>query len=148
MRYNLRTLLLGLTVLLIWLGWKADHVHRQRRAVAAIEAKQGAVEFCSPANGLGLPRWFGRDVACEVEAAYLGGTAIADDDLACLNGLPRLRVLVLTSTAVSDAGLRHLRDLHCLETIDLRFTAVSDAGVSALRQALPAAQVLSHSDID
>lgn len=148
MRYNLRTLLLGLTLLFVWLGWKADRMHRQRAALAAIEARQGAVEYHPPAGGERMTHWLGRDMACDVAAVYLGGTAVADEDLSCLGGLPQLRVLVLTSTAISDAGLRYLYELENLETIDLRFSAVSDAGVDALRRALPQARILRHSDID
>jgi hypothetical protein len=84
----------------------------------------------------------------DVDAVYLGGATVADDDLACLESLPRLRVLVLTSTAISDAGLRYLHDQQSLETIDLRFTAVTDAGVDSLRRALPKARILRRSDID
>lgn len=148
MKYSLRTLLLGLTALLIWLGWQADRMHRQRAALAVIGSREGSVEYCGPASGAPLARWLGRDMACDVDAVYLGGTEVADDDLSCLTALPRLRVLVLTSTAISDAGLRHLYDRRSLETIDLRFSAVTEAGVEALRRALPQARILHRSDID
>lgn len=148
MNYSLRTLLIALTVLLVWLGCEGDRIHRQRAALTVIEARQGAVEYRQSASSEYLAQWLGRDVACDVDAVYLGGAAVADDDLACLDGLPRLRVLVLTSTAISDAGLRYLYDLQNVETIDLRFTAVTELGANALRRALPKAKVLLRSDID
>lgn len=148
MKYNLRTLLAGLTALLVWLGWNADRMHRQRAAVMAIRARQGAVEYGQAAGAACLAPWLGREMACHVDAVYLGGTTVADEDLSCLAGLPRLRVLVLTSTAVSDAGLPYLYSQQNLETVDLRFSAVTDAGIDALRRALPKAQILRRSDID
>ncbi|MGH7137606.1 MAG: hypothetical protein ACREHD_17810, partial [Pirellulales bacterium] len=151
MRYSLRTLLVATTALVVWLGWQAERMHRQREANAVIDRAGGMVRyedaFSWPVTKQ-LSTCLGRDAVQNVTAVYFGGTSATDDDLACLRMLPRLREVVLTSSAVTDAGLPHLHGLRDLETIDLRFTAVSESGIAALRRALPQARILSKSDLE
>lgn len=152
MRFSLRTLLLVMTSLVLWLGYKADQTHRQRAAVKAIERLHGSLRYDDSLSESHvrhwLAGWLGRDAIANVDAVYLGGSAVNDDDLAYLKNLPKLRTLVLTSSPITDAGLLHLRRLTRLETIDLRFTNMTDAGVASLRRALPDAKILSKSDIE
>ncbi|HVX11916.1 MAG TPA: hypothetical protein VHC22_12100 [Pirellulales bacterium] len=151
-QFGVRTMLIAITALMIWLGWQAERIHRQRAAVAVIDRLHGSVEYRDavpwPAVSRRLAACLGRDAVANVAAVYLGGTSAGDDELACLHALPRLRVLVLTSSAVTDAGLPHLHALREVESIDLRFTAVTDAGVARLRRALPHTRVLGKSDIE
>jgi hypothetical protein len=151
-QFSLRTLLLLLTVLVLWLGYKADQVHRQRAAAAAVERLHGSLHYDDSLSDSSvrkwLVRWLGRETIANVDGVYLGGTSVSDDDLARLKGLPRLRTVVLTSSAVTDAGLPHLRDLTGLQTVDLRFTPVTDDGLASLRRALPQATILGKSDIE
>lgn len=161
MRFSLRTLLLFTTILVVWLGYQAEQIHRQQAAVAAIQHLHGSVRYdgrfqddadvANPSRSKlrrWLAQWLGRDAIANIDAVYLGGTEVRDADLICLKKLPRLRLVVLTSTPITDAGLVHLRNLTDLETLDLRFTAVSDAGVAKLRRALPLATIHSKSDIE
>ena len=153
MRYSLRTLLLVMTVLVVWLGYQAELIHRQRAATRAIEQLHGSVEYDDSSSDSAvrnwLARWLGRDAVSDVDAVYLAGAAVDDDDLAWLKELPRLRTVVLTSSPISDAGLRHLRPLTHLETVDLRFiTEVTDEGIASLRRALPEVKILGKSDIE
>jgi hypothetical protein len=151
MKYSLRTLFLVTTALLIWLGWQAERIHRQREANAVIYRAGGMVRyedaFLRPVTKH-LSTRLGRDAVQHITAVYFGGTSAKDEDLACLRMLPRLREVILTSSAVSDAGLPHLYGLRELETVDLRFTAVSESGIAELRRALPQAKILTKSDID
>jgi hypothetical protein len=152
MRFSLRTLLLVITVLFLWLGYMADQIHRQRAAVETIERLHGALRYDDALSESPVPHWLadwlGRDAIANVDAVYLGGTAVNDDDLTCLKNLPKLRTLVLTSSPITDAGLLHLCHLTSLETIDLRFTSVTDAGIANLRRVLCDAKILSKSDIE
>ena len=152
MRYSLRTLLLVMTVLVVWLGYQAEQIHRQRAVVRAIERLHGSVKYDDSLGNSALRRWLGRwlgrEAIANVDAVYLAGATVADGDLACLKELPRLRTVVLTSSPITDAGLQHLRRLTHLETIDLRFTEVTDEGIARLRRALPEAKILGKSDIE
>jgi hypothetical protein len=69
----------------------------------------------------------------------LGYTRVADEDLAHLAALTRLRVLKPgRCDEVTDAGLAHLGRLKDLESLDLRnCPRVTEGGLAALRQALP-----------
>lgn len=152
MRFSLRTLLLLTTVIVVCLGYKAEQVHRQRAAVAAIELLHGSVRYDDSLSDSSIrgwfARWLGRDAIANIDAVYLGGTEASDADLTCLKQLAQLRTLVLTSTPIRDAGLVHLRNLTHLHTLDLRFTSVTNAGVADLRRALPNAKILGKSDIE
>jgi hypothetical protein len=62
----------------------------------------------------------------------LARTAIGDEGVAWLAGLPRLRSLDLSATRVTDAGLEPLAASRTLATLRLTDTAVGDAGAPAL----------------
>jgi hypothetical protein len=79
-----------------------------------------------------------RDVGFGEAAA----AALRDGDLATLQQVPHLRALTLSGSRVSDAGLRHLHRVRGLRVVELARTRVSRAGVAALREALPACEVL------
>ena len=68
--------------------------------------------------------------------------ALRDGALVALQQVPRLRQLLLSGTRVSDSGLRHLYLVRSLRTVELEGTRVSQQGVAALREALPACEVL------
>ncbi len=62
---------------------------------------------------------------------------MTDAGLEHLNGLNRLRTLVLRYTRVTDAGLQYLEKLSRLKTVDLTDAKVTAAGVRRLKSALP-----------
>jgi len=66
-----------------------------------------------------------------VRSVLLAGTAVDDDSLIALAGLP-LTQLDLARTPVTDQGLRAIASLP-LERLDLTQTAVTDAGLASLR---------------
>lgn len=152
MQFSMRSLLLLVTAIVLALGYRAERAHRQHDAALVVERLHGSLRYSDELSGSPVRRWLsdwlGRDMVAKVEAVYLGGSGVRDADLACLEKLPELRELVLTSTAVGDRGLEGMSRLRRLESLDLRFTQVSDAGVNKLRRALPQALILSKSDIE
>jgi hypothetical protein len=152
-QFRLQTLLAVLAVFLVWLGYYAERSHRQRRAVAAIEALGGHVSYGGdedPAGGhsLWLKRRLGEGFINRVSAVFLAGRPIDDADLDCLTELPWLQAVNLASTPLTDAGLERLHGLTLLRHVDVRFTQVSEEGVNSLRAALPNAKVYRVSDIE
>lgn len=63
----------------------------------------------------------------EVDLAFCD---VTDSDLACLEKLPDLRVLVLyDNTRITGSGLRHIRGLDEIELLDLGRTGIDDSEV-------------------
>jgi hypothetical protein len=152
-QFRLQTLLAVLAVFLVWLGYHAERSHRQKHAVAAIEALGGHVGYPNEDDTAGGPtRWLerrlGKDFVRPVSAVFLAGRPIDDADLDCLAELPSLETVNLASTPLTDAGLERLRGLTLLRHVDVRFTQVSEEGVNSLRAALPNAKVYRVSDIE
>ncbi len=151
-QYTLRTLLGFVTLCAVpcsWVAVKIREAKRQRDAVTAIKKLGGDVRCES---------WLGLTTVTEVD---FRGNVIGDEDLACLESLPRLQTLRLSSTFVTDTGLARLRNMAALRELDLtslnitddglthlmgltqlaaielRDTEVTEAGVSKLKAALP-----------
>ena len=72
--FRLRTLLLVLTVVCIWLGWWANSAQRQAAAVAAIEAADGFVVYQKGGWGDDTPigkrlrEWLGNDYLLTIDS--------------------------------------------------------------------------------
>lgn len=64
-------------------------------------------------------------------------TKITDDDLTCLEGLPRIALLDLQATDISDAGVEHILKIRKLERIDIKRTKITDEGRNLLKQHFP-----------
>jgi Leucine-rich repeat (LRR) protein len=69
-----------------------------------------------------------------VHIVSFSATAIDDDDLELITGIPSLYALELSGTGITDVGLARLQDLKSLELLDLSGTPVSDEGVAKLRR--------------
>lgn len=166
-QFSVRTMLLLVGGLCVALNLWIVPSERQRRAVAAIEALHGRVNYIikqptteSFAETLlrrWLPQTYFHDVICVVlenaqvtdaelarlkgltglERLYLVNTQVTDDGLTNLHGLTKLQRLYLINAQVTDAGLTHLRGLTALEHLYLVNTQVTDNGLSQLRAALP-----------
>jgi hypothetical protein len=88
----------------------------------------------------GAPYWTGVTGAgldhlrnlSQLKELSLARQPVADDDLAFLEQLPRLKTLRLGNTRVTDAGLRHLARLQELEWLDLSRTNVTGSGFEEL----------------
>ena len=59
-------------------------------------------------------------------------SALRNDDLKHLAGLPGLNWLVLWKTSITDEGLAHLANLKSLHTLDLMQTRITDEGLRHL----------------
>ena len=148
MRFSLRTLLIGMTVVgfgLGWLGWQVQQARKQQKAVAWVQKMGGSVyyDYQFDFDGFFLrsgppqPKWltdlFGIDFFCQVTRVVLDGTQASD--LTQLAGMKELRQLSLHDTPISDltplAGMKELRQL------SLHRTPISDltplAGMKELR---------------
>ena len=82
-------------------------------------------------------RWlcglFGDDKFQNIIEISFFGSDVSDADLACLEGLTNLHMLVLEGTHVTDAGLANFKGLTSLRTLNLNYTLVSDAGLAHLK---------------
>src|SRR3954454_8379664 len=68
-----------------------------------------------------------------LEALDLVYCPVDDEGLRQIQGMTRLRTLLLRDATISDEGLRHLRGLVNVERLDLGGTRITDAGVAHLR---------------
>jgi hypothetical protein len=122
LRFNLRTFLLLVTVLCVWLGVKVNHARRQKEAVEALRTLGFRVYYEHWRTGDGsfdlsktleVPTWLlslaGDDFFQRVVSVEVGPASI-DEDLVHLAALPHIESLHVSGrgNAVSDAGLSHL----------------------------------------
>ena len=118
-QFRLGTMMLVLTVFVVWLGWQMNRMHRHDAAMSSIRQLGGQVR--TESKGL---VWLSRIsvlrrvVVTEavVEIHFLG-PKIADEDI---EGLVDV--------------VRHLRSVEAIHFVESR---VSDAGVDRLRRAFP-----------
>jgi hypothetical protein len=123
LRFSLRTFLLVLTALCIWLGFKVNQARRQKEAVAGLKAVGMRFYYAhqrddaypnsiDPGRELAVPKWLeelaGYDFFRTVISVQ-GLGQVTDDDLRHLAGLPYVEHLYVWGSEVSDAGLAHLR---------------------------------------
>jgi len=126
--YSLRSLLILITVVAVWLGIKTTQARRQKAAVAAIEASGGMVRYNfqepppggrppgeQPAVDPPGPKWL-RDLIGDeffqdvVEVSWAHNAEITTDDLRWLADFPMLDKLNLNNTNVDDAGLEQIAE--------------------------------------
>jgi Leucine-rich repeat (LRR) protein len=152
-RYSLRTLLVVVTLLCIWLGIVTKRAVDQRRAAAAIETAGGhfscdtsseAVSADEPKPRSWLRRIIGDDFFRSiVEVSFQPGEfgeesqespkPTVDDTLALIGKLPALNFLRVDKHRVTDRGLRGLRGLTNLEALYLQGSNITDVGLEQLR---------------
>lgn len=138
-RFTLRTLLLGMVIFGVMLGWKVQSVHRQRAAVDQITRAHGSVgyrhegPFIDSPHGIDgpklpapAPRWLiqaaGIDYFDRVESVNLATRAASLD---AVEQLPYLRKLDLNS-ALGLRDIARLKPLSRLEWLVLSGTDVAD----------------------
>ncbi len=144
LRFSLRTMLLVITLLCVWLGPKIIVARRQHEAVEAILKTGGEVEFDYQMVPSGIepdefgyksgadvlppgPAWLrkiiGDEFFCDVVRVTLKGRIIHESDFAQLAKLPRLREVWLvgnTQIELNDAGIQRPledADLHVLQDL-------------------------------
>jgi hypothetical protein len=143
-QFSLASMFVVVTLLCVWLSVVVNRAHRQRDAVATIEALGGSVDYVesdqeepdeTASDAFPKPflrRWLPRDYFDEVRVVQLTGTQVTDADLAHLHGLTGLQALTLSSTRVTDIGLAHLHGLTGLQVLNLDGSHVTDAGLAHL----------------
>jgi hypothetical protein len=153
-QFNLRTLLVFVTLCGIacsWLAVKMQQARRQREAVEAVIKLGGFVtyDFMVDESGQRLsnsqarePAWLqkmlGIDFFNDVVQVNLDSTEVTDSDLYDMARLPQLRWLNLFNTKVTDAGLEYLPDLPNLERLELGGADnVTHNGIAKIQRALP-----------
>ena len=171
-QFSLLTLFLVVTVLCVGLRLVVVPAENQRRAVSAIRALGGYVEYAEADDGTSeasLRLWLPQDYFDEVrvvdlstaqdtdaglahlqgltglQVLWLSNTQVTDAGLAHLHGLTALQDLILLgSTQVTDTGLAHLQGLTALKELWLSGTQVTDAGRAQFRQALPNCRIFGQ----
>jgi hypothetical protein len=121
LQFRLRTLLIGIGLVALWLGWSVNSASRQRRAVREIldrggivfydyQLARGSIERLPDAVSP-HPKWLrwllGDDYFHDVVWAGFDKTA-TNDDFAIFERLPKLRAVLSCGGHVTDAGLAHL----------------------------------------
>jgi hypothetical protein len=160
-QFRLRTLLVLLTALSVWLGLHVRSVRMQQDVVQAIHDYGGWIRYdfqfpsgqfshkdFDPKAESAVPKWLldrlGLDFFYSVVQVNLnysedGGKREenhnpTDEALQRLANLPNLRVLLLSDTQASDASMVHLAKLKRLERLYMwDVSQVSDIGVKHLR---------------
>jgi hypothetical protein len=156
LRFSLRTLLVLVTALGIWLGIAFHRARLQARAVESIQAQYASVWYDYQYNGEDskqsgvsrVPPWLlnglGVDFFHDVTSVSLDVYPVNDDTLATLRSLQNLRHLFFVTSEVTDNGLAHLKALKKLQQLhilaapnsvgDLGAPPFTDAGLSALAE--------------
>ena len=139
-----------------WASWLSYRAQNQRRIVAMVKELGGATSFeneldykyDSPEIGKSIRKSladsFGIESVAHLDDVRLGAipddkspiaaTRAADEHVARLRGLPRLKTLWLAETRVTDAGCKSLSSIGSLTSLDLHGTDVTDNGVSHFRR--------------
>jgi hypothetical protein len=139
LQFSMRTMLVVVSVTCVLLALWGVPAERQRRAVAAIEALGGFVQYvANEGKSESIPvaflrQWLPQSYFDGVEAVSLYPAKFTDADLVHLKWLPGLQRLYLAETQVTDAGLAHLRGLIDLQRLDLHNTQITDAGLVHLK---------------
>ena len=168
LRYSLRSMLVVVLVLSVWLGWMANQAAKQRKAVATVWSLGGSVVYeCEVADDapavfflddiggdlqavpVGPPSegrlhdLIGHDWFHDVVHVFFASSDVTNKRLAMiLDGLPNIVSVDLIYCSVTDAGLEHLASLEQLETVGLHGpTNFTVDGIARLRTKRPDLQV-------
>jgi hypothetical protein len=151
-QFSLRTFVVVVGLIAVWLGWLVNSATRQREAVRAILARGGTIayDYQYDARGRRLPNgkpsrpvwlqrilddnYFHQVVLVGLDVDEVGnGVAPTDEDLVHIERLPKLRFLYLGGGSISDDGLRHLQNLTDLHLLVLWANPISGEGLGHLR---------------
>jgi len=162
LRFSLRMLIVAVTVLCVWLGFKVNAGHRQKEAVETIQHIGGRVTFdhewipipgfpgsysvdqsAVPPGPAWLRNLIGDEYFSVVHAVDIPGQTISEPDLSALTGLPSTQIVNLTYTKIMpngatvprllyDADLKVLEHLKSLRELHLDETDVEGVGLKYL----------------
>lgn len=151
LQFRLRTLLILLSAVAVWLGYLTAEARRQRDAVQALRAIGGIVWYDFELNPtlwkakVAKHKWvasfashLGPDWWADVEEVrLLANISVSKQTLEGLSKFPRLEELSLSSAAITDDDVPLLIKLSSLRRLDLSGTRVSWGAVWQLERALP-----------
>ena len=153
LRYSIRSLLLLVLALSIWLGWMANRAARQRHAAQALE-QIGAKIFYEHSwpNQFDkrVPAWvlntIGEDWFYDVVGVSFSFPSFTDAELQAamphLHELSNLNVLFLDGTKLTDESMPRITECKTLTTLNLDSTRITNEGLLKLKS-LPHLQRLS-----
>lgn len=152
-QYRLRTLLVLMAAIAVWLGVISSRARRQKYVVDRIRALGGMVDydfqkrigghwgtfnFKNPPPG---PDWLrrlaGDDYFETVVAIILQNRPVKDGDLALLDRLPNANALEFIAwdhVQISNDGMAHFERFHELRGLNLAGDEIDDRGLVHLRQ--------------
>lgn len=141
LQFSLRTMLVLVLLVAVLCGWlrhKVNQSEQERRAVEAILAMGGKVEYehekggqADPPGPAWLRALLGDYFFARVDyVRYPRG--VGDESLVHLDRLRHLKTLHLGGTSVTNAGLAHVTNHRELVGLNLRATSVTDAGIAQL----------------
>ncbi len=140
LRGSVRSLMLLVLMLAIWLAWITHCARVQHDAVAAIIKSGGQVVYDGnwdtgggESDGFLRPKWLvdliGIDYLSNVtEVSLNGGAYDADPEMIHIGRLTRINKLIIRYSSITDAGLRPLRSLKNLKQVFLRCAPICDEG--------------------
>ncbi len=139
-QFSLRSLLLLVVVVALpcsWLGVEMKKARNQRDAYdKVIQLGSYYYEFENLADP--TPKWLvellGERFFVDVEDIGIPiGAEISDDDLVCLDRLPKLKLLAISYSQITDSGLQHLDRLHELQELFAPGCGITDEGLRHLQ---------------
>lgn len=143
LRLSLRTLIVVVLVIGVWLGWIVRNAGIQRDAVSAIQKARGGVSYdWQWENGRfkrGASPWWPKWLSDCVGVDYFGNVVAVGDihatdaDMIHVGNLARLEDLRLGGpNEVTDDGVANVERLTCLKSLDLSGFFIGDAGIAHL----------------
>jgi hypothetical protein len=153
LRFSLRTFLLSVTVLCVWLGMRVNQARRQKDAVAVLRDRGATIYYAHQRSDtnprqflaskeLAVPHWL-RELAGDdffqrvatVELSFYGD--VTDKSLIHLVAFPNVESLIFPNWAVrvTDAGLVHLPRPDRLVRLSADGTSIGDGLVTRLANA-------------
>ena len=136
--FNLRTLLVLVTVISVGLGMAIKKSRDRRQAVETIRSLGGSVIYLHEKQSTEptSPRWlrqmFGDELFFQVDSVGLLGPKFNDNNVAVIKHLPEVRWLSSYYSKVTDQGMRHFRGLRNLEELYLTGLEITDDGLENL----------------
>jgi hypothetical protein len=151
-RFSLKSLLIVMTVLAVWLGLYAKSIRDRREAIAAIERLGGSFTLKDDPDERWLSQFLGDEKYSynPVGVRFIASIhRLSDDELKSvmpsLNHFPNLRFIWFTDALITDDALDLLLPLSDkLDALDLRGTSVSDAGIVHLNYLTKLRVLLFH----
>ena len=146
-RIGLRTLLLLVGIVAVFLAFISTAARNQKRAVDSILDLKSRVYYSYQLDGddyeISNPKLFapsflrqliGDDYFRTVVTDDLSGTKTADENIEHLRLIPNLRYLRLDGTDVTNKSLNEISRLNNLESLDVSRTAIDDDGILLLTE--------------